>query len=80
VGVLIAGGGVAGLETLLASRALAGDRVDVTLLAPELTFVNRSMAVEQQFKVQRARGLRLARISAARRAPRSVPRRPVAGC
>jgi NADPH-dependent 2,4-dienoyl-CoA reductase/sulfur reductase-like enzyme len=32
--VLIAGGGVAGLETLLALRALAGDRVDITILAP----------------------------------------------
>ena len=29
--VVIAGGGVAGLETLLALRALAADRVDVTL-------------------------------------------------
>ena len=57
--VLIAGGGVAGLETLLALRALAPDRVDITLLAPELKFVNRSMAVDQPFKVQRVRGLRL---------------------
>jgi sulfide:quinone oxidoreductase len=57
--VLIAGAGVAGLETLLALRALAGDRVEITLLAPELKFVNRSMAVDQPFKVQRARGLRL---------------------
>jgi sulfide:quinone oxidoreductase len=57
--VLIAGAGVAGLEALLALRALAGDRVDITLLAPELKFVNRSMAVDQPFKVQRARGLRL---------------------
>ena len=57
---VIAGGGVAGLETLLALRALAADRVDVTLLAPELKFVNRSMAVEQPFKPQRVRGLRLA--------------------
>jgi Aconitase C-terminal domain len=38
--VLIAGGGVAGLETLLALRALAGDRLDITILAPELEFVN----------------------------------------
>ena len=58
--VVIAGGGVAGLETLLALRALAADRVDVTLLAPELKFVNRSMAVDQPFKPQRVRGLRLA--------------------
>ena len=58
--VLIAGGGVAGLETLLALRALAADRVDITILAPELKFVNRSMAVDQPFKRQRARGIRLA--------------------
>jgi sulfide:quinone oxidoreductase len=57
--VLIAGGGVAGLEALLALRSLAGDRVDITIVAPELKFVNRSMAVEQPFKVQRGRGLRL---------------------
>lgn len=30
--VLIAGGGVAGLETLLALRALAADRLEVTIL------------------------------------------------
>jgi sulfide:quinone oxidoreductase len=59
VRVLIAGGGVAGLETLLALRALAGDRVDITILAPELKFVNRSMAAEQPFKSQRGRGIRL---------------------
>jgi sulfide:quinone oxidoreductase len=57
--VLIAGGGVAGLETLLALDALAGDRVDVTIVAPELRFINRSMAVDQPFKPQRPRGLRL---------------------
>ena len=33
--VLIAGGGVAGLELLLALSELAGDRVAVTLLAPK---------------------------------------------
>jgi sulfide:quinone oxidoreductase len=57
--VLIAGGGVAGLETLLALRALAGDRVDITIAAPELKFVNRSMAVDQPFKPQRVRGIKL---------------------
>ena len=57
--VLIAGAGVAGLETLLALRALAGDRVDITIVAPELKFINRSMAVDQPFKPQRVRGVRL---------------------
>jgi sulfide:quinone oxidoreductase len=62
--VLIAGGGVAGLETLLALRALAADRVDITILAPELKFVNRSMSAQQPFKVQRWRGLRLEAVAA----------------
>jgi sulfide:quinone oxidoreductase len=57
--VLIAGGGVAGLETLLALRALAADLLDVTILGPELKFVNLSMSVEQPFRRQRGRGLRL---------------------
>jgi len=39
--VLIAGAGVAGFETLLAMRAVAADRVDVTILSPELKFTNR---------------------------------------
>jgi len=42
--VLIAGGGVAGLETLLALRALAPGRLDITILAPELKFINLSIA------------------------------------
>ena len=57
--VLIAGGGVAGLETLLALRALAAEHVDVSILAPELKFVNRAMSTQQPFRPQRARGLRL---------------------
>ena len=47
--VLIAGGGVAGLEALLALRDLAGDRVDLRLLAPEAEFVYRPMAVGEPF-------------------------------
>ena len=57
--VLIAGGGVAGLETLLALHSLAGDRVETTILAPELNFVNRSMSVRQPFERERVRGIRL---------------------
>ncbi len=57
--VLIAGGGVAGLETLLALRALAGDRVDITILAPELKFVNRSMAIDQPSSTRALPGVRL---------------------
>lgn len=47
--VLIAGGGVAGLEALLALRDLAGERVELTLLSPEPEFVYRPMAVAEPF-------------------------------
>ena len=57
--VLVAGGGVAGLEAVLALRALAAERVDVTIVAPEVKFINRSMAVDQPFKRRRGRGIRL---------------------
>src|SRR5688500_18536762 len=66
--VLIAGGGVAGLETLLALRALAGDRVDITLVTPDLRFVNRSMAVDQPFTTQPLLGIRLDAVAAEHRA------------
>ena len=59
--VLIAGGGVAGLETLLALHALAGDRVDVTLLAPDPGFVNRSMALDHPATPARGAGPQAAR-------------------
>jgi sulfide:quinone oxidoreductase len=57
--VIIAGGGVAGLEALLALRALAADRLTVVIVAPELRFVNHSMSADQPFKPKRSRGLRL---------------------
>jgi sulfide:quinone oxidoreductase len=57
--VVIAGGGVAGLETLLALRALVGDRVDITLVTPELRFVNRSMTVTRPFGPPGAHGVRM---------------------
>jgi sulfide:quinone oxidoreductase len=62
--VVIAGGGVAGLETLLALHSLARDRVDITLVEPELKFVNRSMAVMHPFKDHRVRGVRMENVAA----------------
>lgn len=47
--VLVAGGGVAGLEALLALRDLAGARVELTLLSPDSDFVYRPMAVAEPF-------------------------------
>jgi sulfide:quinone oxidoreductase len=52
--VLIAGGGVAGLEALLAVRDLAGDRVELTLLSREAEFVYRPMATAEPFGRGRA--------------------------
>ena len=47
--VLVAGGGVAGLETLLALRELAGPRVAVTLLTPDTEFVHQALSVRESF-------------------------------
>jgi len=53
--VLIAGGGVAGLETMLALHALAENRVELTVIAPEDEFVYRPLAVNESYAVGRAR-------------------------
>ena len=47
--VVVAGGGVAGLEAILALRDLAGDRVALTLVSPEREFVFRPMSVAAPF-------------------------------
>jgi sulfide:quinone oxidoreductase len=52
--VVIAGGGVAGLEALLGVRAMAGDRVELTLIAPDADFYYRPMAVAEPFALGRA--------------------------
>ncbi|HEV2975315.1 MAG TPA: FAD-dependent oxidoreductase [Solirubrobacteraceae bacterium] len=47
--VLIAGGGVAALETVLALRDLAGERVELRVIAPNEEFVYRPMTVREPF-------------------------------
>jgi sulfide:quinone oxidoreductase len=47
--VVVAGGGVAGLEALLALHALGGDRVELTLVSPTPDFVYRPLAVAEPF-------------------------------
>jgi sulfide:quinone oxidoreductase len=47
--VLVAGGGVAAIETVLALRALAGERVAIELLAPSDEYVQRQFAVRSPF-------------------------------
>ena len=53
--MVIAGGGVAGLEAMLALRELAGDAVNLTLVAPEPEFVYRPMTMQEPFGFSRAR-------------------------
>ena len=52
---MLAGGGVAALEAALALRGLAGDRVSITMLAPEPEFVYRPMRVREPFAYSVAR-------------------------
>jgi sulfide:quinone oxidoreductase len=61
--VVIAGGGVAGLETMLALRALAGDLVDIELIAAEPKFWYRPLGVAEPFAAGRAHAFELAGIA-----------------
>ncbi len=63
--VLVAGGGVAGLETMLALRDLAGDLVDLELLSPEHSFFYRPLSVAEPFDGSHAPSFELAAIAAA---------------
>lgn len=47
--VVVAGGGVAGLELVLALHALAGDRFDVTLVSSDEEFAYRPLSVAEPF-------------------------------
>ena len=62
--VAIVGAGVAGLETAIAVRALAGPRVEITLVAPTDEFVYRPLAVAEPFGVAYVRTYSLGRIAA----------------
>src|SRR4051794_2174660 len=62
--VVIAGGGVAALEPLLALRVLAGARTAITIVAPERDFVLRPTTVGEPFELAEARRLSLVEIAA----------------
>src|SRR3954470_6482341 len=47
--ILVAGGGIAGIEALLELRALAGDRVELTLADAQPEFTYRPMKVAEPF-------------------------------
>ncbi len=61
--VVVAGGGVAALETLLALRDLARGRVDITLVAPDESFTYRPMTVAEPFAKGHATSYELAGIA-----------------
>jgi sulfide:quinone oxidoreductase len=61
--VLIAGGGVAALEATIALRDLAGERVDITMLAPEEDFVFKPLSVGEPFALGDAQRLPLKRFA-----------------
>jgi sulfide:quinone oxidoreductase len=61
--VVIAGGGVAALEAIIALRDLAGERVDITMLAPEEDFVFKPLSVGEPFALGDAQRLPLKRFA-----------------
>ena len=52
--VLIAGGGVAAMEAMLALHALAGDRVEIEILGEEQHFWHRPLSVAEPFGLGKA--------------------------
>ena len=62
--VVVAGGGVAAVETVLALRALAGDRVAIELVAPGHELVHRPLAVLEPFDGAEPQRLPFARLEA----------------
>ena len=60
--VLVVGGGIAALETVLALHEMAGERVAITLLAPNDEFVYRPLTVREPFAYARAARYPLASI------------------
>ncbi|MEA2423085.1 MAG: sulfide:quinone oxidoreductase, partial [Thermoleophilaceae bacterium] len=61
--VLVAGGGVAAIEAMLALRDLAGDRVSMTLVAPQEDFHYRPLSVGEPFSLGHALSLPLATVA-----------------
>ena len=66
--VVIAGGGVAGVEGLLALRALAGEGPTIELVSPALDLVYRPLRVTEPFDLGEVRRFPLADIAADQRA------------
>ncbi|MET0687188.1 MAG: FAD-dependent oxidoreductase [Solirubrobacteraceae bacterium] len=63
--IVIAGGGVAGLEALLALGALAGDRARLRLISPDPEFAYKPLAVAEPFALGSTLRVPLERIAGA---------------
>jgi len=61
--IIIAGGGVAGLEALLALRRVLGDEARLTLVAPDPDFTYRPLAVGEPFGLGHAHRVPLSRFT-----------------
>jgi sulfide:quinone oxidoreductase len=57
--LVILGGGIAGIEALLAARDLVGDRARLTLISPEPDFLYKPLSVEEPFSGDPARRFEL---------------------
>jgi sulfide:quinone oxidoreductase len=62
--VVVVGGGVAGLEALMALRDLAEERVDLTLVAPLAEFTYRPLTVVEPFTLEPAESRALEPVAA----------------
>jgi sulfide:quinone oxidoreductase len=62
--VVVAGGGIAGLETMVALRGLVGHRVELTLIDPEDELTIRALEVFEPFGVGQARRYPLVELAA----------------
>jgi sulfide:quinone oxidoreductase len=61
--VVVAGGGVGALEAVLALRALAGEKVELTMLSPEEHFTYQPLSVGDPFALGAAKRYPLARVA-----------------
>jgi sulfide:quinone oxidoreductase len=75
---VIVGGGVVGLEALMALRDLAGNRAELALVAPEPDFLYKPLLVEEPFDLGPAERHELAPL--AEELDARSPRRPRTAC
>jgi sulfide:quinone oxidoreductase len=70
--IVIAGGGVAALETLLALRSLAGNRLEFTVISPQSRFTYRPVTIAEAFDRATAASYSLHEIVGARGTDRLI--------